>query len=204
LRLVRPTCPTQGILIAGIQFGEFDMKSDIAISARPEPGEYAPYYHKYVSLVPDGDILVTLEKQSLKTVALLAPREADGNFRYAMGKWSVKELLGHVIDTERVFSYRAMRIARNDKTPMEGFEQDDYVQYGPFSQSSLSALLEEFTSVRKATLPLFRALDEAAWTRRGIANKNEVTVRALAYIIAGHELHHRKILAEKYFPASVS
>lgn len=180
------------------------MKSDIAISGRPESNEYAPYYHKYVSLVPDGDILVTLEKQSSDTVALLSPREAAGDFRYAVGKWSVKEMLGHVIDSERVFSYRAMRIARNDKTPMEGFEQDDYVQYGPFGQSSLTALLEEFTSVRKATLPLFRALDEAAWTRRGVANNHDVTVRALAYIIAGHELHHRQIVAEKYFPASGS
>ena len=180
------------------------MKSDTAIIGRPDPNEYAPYYAKYVSLVPEGDILITLEKQSPETAALLAPREADGDFRYAPGKWSVKESLGHVIDTERVFSYRALRIARNDRTPLAGFEQDDYVKYGPFAQCSLAALLEEFTSVRKATIALFRALDEAAWGRRGMASNNEVTVRALAYMIAGHELHHRRLFQQKYFPARAS
>ena len=180
------------------------MKSGIAPGARPESGEYAPYYEKYVSLVPHGDILATLEDQAQDTVALLAPHQAEGESRYAPGKWSVKEALGHVIDTERVFAYRGLRIARNDRTPLPGFEQDDYVKYGPFGQCSLAAMLEEFTSVRQATLSLFRALDEAAWTRRGVANNNEVTVRALTYIIAGHELHHRRIFQEKYFTASVS
>ena len=177
------------------------MKSDAVVTRRPDSNEYAPYYGKYISLVPEGDILVTLEKQLPDTLALLAPREADGDFRYAPGKWSVKESLGHVIDTERVFSYRALRIARNDKTPLAGFEQDDYVKYGPFAQCSLAALLEEFASVRKATVALFRGLDEAAWTRRGVASNNEVTVRALAYMIAGHELHHRRLFQQKYFPA---
>jgi DinB superfamily len=174
------------------------MKSNVAVSARPGAGEYAPYYEKYVSLVSEGDILATLEKPEL--AALLSPRkEADGDLRYAPGKWSVKEVLGHVIDSERIFSYRALRIARNDQTPMEGFEQDDYVKYGPFGQCSLAALVEEFKSVRLATVSLFRGLDEAAWVRRGVANKNEVSVRAIAYMIAGHELHHKKILLEKYF-----
>ena len=180
------------------------MKSAIAPSARPESNEYAPYYDKYVSLVPGGDILITLEKQAPETAALLARPEADGDFRYAPGKWNVKESLGHVIDAERVFSYRALRIARNDKTPLPGFEQDDYVRYGPFGQCTLAALLEEFTAVRKSTVLMFRALDEAAWTRRGVASNNEVTVRALAYMIAGHELHHRRIFQDKYFSAPVS
>lgn len=180
------------------------MKSAIAPSARPESGEYAPYYDKYVSLVPDGDILKTLEKQAPETVALLARPEADGDFRYAPGKWSLKESLGHVIDSERVFSYRAMRFARNDSTPLPGFEQDDFVKYGPFSQCRLDALVEEFAAVRKATVLMFRALDDSAWARRGVANNNEVTVRALAYIIAGHELHHRRIFQQKYLTASVS
>jgi DinB superfamily len=176
------------------------MRSTTAVSTRPQPGEYAPYYEKYVSLVPDQDILATLEKQSTETVELLSARaEAEGGLCYAPGKWSVKEVLGHVIDTERIFSYRALRIARNDKTPIEGYEQDDYVKYGPFGKCSLAALIEEFTSVRKATLSLFRGLDEAAWVRRGVANNSEVSVRAIAYIIAGHELHHRRILQEKYF-----
>ena len=176
------------------------MKSETAYSARPQAGEYVSYYEKYVSLVPGEGILTTLQKQSPETVALLSDRkEAEGNLRYAPGKWSVKEVLGHVIDAERVFAYRAMRIARNDKTPLEGFEQDDYVKYGAFSQCSLAALVEEFVSVRNATLTLFRGFEEEAWLRRGVANKNEVSVRALAYIIAGHELHHRRILREKYF-----
>jgi hypothetical protein len=176
------------------------MKSNVAVSARPRAGEYAPYYEKYVSLIPEGDILTTLERQPSAIAAILSTRnEVDGAFRYAPGKWSVKEVLGHVIDSERVFSYRALRIARNDKTPIEGFEQDDYVKYGPFSQCSLAALVEEFKSVRLATVSLFRGLDEAAWVRRGVANKNEVSVRVIAYIIAGHELHHKRILQEKYF-----
>jgi hypothetical protein len=171
---------------------------------KPEPNEYAPYYGKYVSLVVARDILAALENQSLETAALLSARkEADGDVRYAPGKWSVKEVIGHVSDSERVFAYRALRIARNDKTPMEGFEQDDYVKYGRFGQCSLAALIEEFKSVRQATLALFRCLEDAAWIRRGVANKNEVSVRALAYIIAGHELHHRRILREKYFSAAV-
>ena len=138
------------------------------------------------------------------TLALLARPESDGDFRYAPGKWSVKESLGHVIDAERVFSYRALRISRNDKTPLAGFEQDDYVKYGPFAHCTLASLVDELASVRKATVSLFRALDDAAWTRRGTASNNEVTVRALAYMIAGHELHHRRIFQEKYFPSSVS
>jgi hypothetical protein len=180
------------------------MKSSQLIATRPESNEYAPYYGKYVSLVPDGDILVTLEKQLPATLALLARPEADGDFRYAPGKWSVKESLGHVIDAERVFTYRAMRIARNDKTPLPGFEQDDYVKYGPFGHCTLAGLVEEFVAVRKATILMFRGLDEAAWARRGTASNNEVTVRALAYMIAGHELHHRQLFQQKYFPASVS
>lgn len=175
------------------------MKSNIAVSARPESNEYGVYYGKYISLVPEGDILVTLETQAPETAALLSRPDADGDFRYAPGKWSLKESLGHVIDAERVFAYRAMRIARNDKTPLASFEQDDYVKYGPFGHCSLAGLVEEFVTVRKATLSLFRALDEEAWIRRGLASEKEVTVRALAYIIAGHELHHRKIFREKYF-----
>ncbi len=181
------------------------MKSDTGVRARPEAGEYAPYYEKYISLITGDEILGMLEQQARETVALLSGRsEGDGEIRYAPGKWSVKEALGHVIDAERVFTYRALRIARNDKTPIEGFEQDDYVKFGSFGQCRLAALVDEFASVREATLALFRNLDEAAWVRRGVANKNEVSVRALAYIIAGHELHHRKLFQERYFPALTS
>jgi len=170
---------------------------------RPQPGEYAPYYERYIALVPGEQILDTLDQQRRQTMLLLSGRDdADGDFRYAPGKWSAKEVLGHVCDTERVFAYRALRIARADATPLEGFEQDDYVRNGPFANHPLNDVVEDFIAVRRATLSLLRNLDEAAWQRRGIANKNEVTVRGLAYIIAGHELHHRRILEEKYFAAN--
>lgn len=171
--------------------------------ARPEPGEYAPYYDRYLSLVPGNDIVATLESQRRQMLLLLSGRdEGDGDFRYAPDKWSAKEVLGHVCDTERIFAYRALRISRGDRTPIEGFEQDDYVRNGPFAQRPLAELIEDYIAVRRATLTLLRNLDEQAWMRRGIANNNEVSVRAIAYTMAGHELHHRRILEEKYFAAS--
>lgn len=170
--------------------------------ARPEPGEYAPYYERYISLVPGNDILNTLDAQRRQTVLLLSGRsDDDGNFRYAPDKWSATQVIGHMNDTERIFAYRALRIARGDGTPTEGFEQDDYVRNGPFANRPISDVIEDYIAVRRATLSLLRYLDEAAWLRRGVANKNEISVRALAYIIAGHELHHRRVLEEKYFSA---
>jgi len=168
--------------------------------ARPEPGEYAPYYNRYISLIQTSDILVTLDSQRRQMLLLLSGRdESEGEYRYAADKWSAKEVLGHVCDTERIMSYRALRMSRGDRTPIEGFEQDDYVRNGPFGRVPLSEAIEDYIAVRRATLTLLRNLDEAAWSRRGVANKNEISVRALAYLIAGHELHHRKVLEEKYF-----
>ncbi len=178
--------------------------STATASLRPQPGEYAPYYDRYISLVHPNqtsgiDILAAFDDQRRQMLLLLSGRpETDGDLRYAPGKWSLKDVLGHINDTERIMSYRALRIARGDQTPMEGFEQDDYVRNAPFAQLSLPDLIEDYIAVRRATISLFRNLDEAAWTRRGVASKNEVTVRALAYVIAGHELHHRKIIEEKY------
>jgi len=172
------------------------------IVARPQPGEYAPYYERYISLVHGEDILGTLDLQRRQMMLLLSGRdEAEGDFRYAPEKWSAKEVLGHVCDTERVFAYRVLRISRADATPLEGFEQDDYVRNGPFAHGTLANVVEDYIAIRRATLSLLRNLDETAWLRRGFANKNEVNVRALAYLIAGHELHHRAILEEKYFTA---
>jgi hypothetical protein len=166
---------------------------------RPKPGEYNPYYDRYISLIPGSDIVDTLEKQLPKTIALLSRRsDEEGKFRYEPGKWSLKEVLGHMNDTERIMAYRALRIARGDKTPLPGFEQDDFVRDGPFVELSLSSLVEEFNMVRAATLSLFRTFRPQDWTRRGKASDHEITVRALAYIIAGHELHHRNILEERY------
>lgn len=170
--------------------------------SRPAPGDYAPYAEQYVVLVSGNDIVSSLSAQLKQTVALFSGRgERDGNFRYAPGKWTVKEVLGHVADTERIFAYRALRIARGDQTPLAGFEQDDYVRGARFNERKLADVVEEYSDVRRANLDLFRSLDEEAWPRRGVANSSPVTVLALAYLIAGHELHHRKILGERYFPA---
>ena len=168
--------------------------------ARPETSEYAPYYDRYISLISGTDIIGTLESQRRQMLMLLSGRdERDGDFRYAPDKWTAKEVLGHVCDTERIFAYRILRISRADRTPMEGFEQDDYVRNGPFPKLPLPEVIDDYIAVRRSTLTLLRNLNEEAWTRRGTANKNEVSVRALAYITAGHELHHRRILEEKYF-----
>jgi hypothetical protein len=172
---------------------------------RPQPGEYAPYYDRYISLVKGDNILDILDDERRKFVLLLSGRsEEEGNFRYAADKWTVKELLGHINDAERIFSYRALRIARGDQTPIEGFEQDDYVRNADFNARTLEEMVEDYIAVRRATVSLFRNLSQEAWTRRGTANNNEVTVRAIAYTIAGHDLHHRSILEERYFEATAA
>jgi uncharacterized damage-inducible protein DinB len=169
---------------------------------RPEPTEYADFYANYISKVPGTDVLGVLESQRVQMLQLFAGRsERDGSFRYAPGKWTVKEVLGHTTDTERIFTYRALRIARGDQTPLPGFEQDDFVQKGEFGKRTLAGLIEEFAAVRSASLVLFRSFQEEAWPRRGVASQKEVTVRALAFITAGHQIHHRLILEERYFPA---
>ncbi len=175
------------------------MRPNQVAIGKPEASEYLPYYEKYISLVAGSDIVTQLQEQMNQTAALLASvGEAKGEFRYAPEKWNVKEVLGHLIDTERIMAYRALRISRNDPTPIEGFEQDDYVRNAPHGRSTVKDLAEEFEAVRRATVFLFRSLDADAWMRRGTANRAEISVRALAYIIAGHELHHRKMLVEKY------
>lgn len=178
-------------------------RCDNSADMKPEAGEYAAYYGRYISLVESDDIMAALEEQPRQTLALLAElSEAQGDRRYAPDKWSIKEMLGHLIDAERVFAYRALRIARNDPKPMEGFEQDDYVRYGGFSDVRLADLMGEFASVRRSTVWLFRTLPAEAWMRRGVANQNEISVRAIAYVIAGHELHHRQVLRDMYLAAS--
>lgn len=168
-------------------------------SIRPEQSEYAPYYEKYVSLVPQGDVTATLSRQLENTLALLRSiNEEQANSRYAEGKWSIKELVGHIIDSERIFGYRALRFARNDQTPLPGYEQDDYINNARFGECSLSDLAEEFEHVRKANLCLFRQFDDEMWQRQGEANEQMVSVRALAHIIAGHETHHMQILRTQY------
>jgi uncharacterized damage-inducible protein DinB len=175
------------------------MSPAILLAERPAAGEFAPYYAGYVSQVPEGDVLETLSSQLDDTLAFLrglpAPRASH---RYAEGKWTVKEVVGHMADSERIFAYRALRIARGDTTPLPGYDQDAYVRTANFDARSLVALASEFESARRATLTLFRSLDRESLARRGVANGLPVTPRALAYIIAGHERHHVEILRTRY------
>ena len=173
-----------------------------AAVTRPQSDEYAPYYETYVSLIPGDDIVGVLETQRVQMAQLLAARsEREGNFRYAPDKWSVKEVIGHICDAERIFAYRLLRVARGDQTPLVSFEQNDYIAPGAFGDRTLADLAAEFAAVRAATMALVQSLKAEAWVRIGSASEKTVSARALAYIIAGHEVHHRKILDEKYFPA---
>lgn len=168
-------------------------------AVRPASSEYAPYYERYVKLVPDGPIVETLRSQIAGTTALLgALPESKGDHRYEPGKWSVKEVLGHLIDSERIFSYRALRFARADETALPGFEQDLYVPAGAFGRRTLRSLLDEFGVVREATVHLFEHLDDEALSRSGIAAEVRMSARALAWIIAGHERHHVGVLRQRY------
>jgi uncharacterized damage-inducible protein DinB len=172
------------------------------MTTRPDPSEYDAYFGKYIGLVPDGDIVSILSSQLENTLALLrtVPEEKAGH-AYASGKWSIKEVVGHVIDTERIFGYRALRIGRNDKTPLAGFEQDDYVANSNFNARTLGSLMEEFAAVRRANVQLFKHFTDDEWQRRGTANEREISTRALAYNIAGHELHHVAALKSRYLVA---
>jgi uncharacterized damage-inducible protein DinB len=168
----------------------------------PAITDYAPHYAKYIEAVPDGDLLEIMVTQAKDYERLLAPlTEAQGNFRYGPGKWTIKEALGHVIDAERVFTYRMLRFARADQTPLPGFEQDDYVRASNCSSRTLPDLLEEFTAVRRASIALLRSLDDKAWLRRGIASGKEITVLALAFVVVGHAQHHQSIFEKDYLTA---
>ncbi|MEO5929201.1 MAG: DinB family protein [Candidatus Kapaibacterium sp.] len=170
-----------------------------SIAQQPDVSEYAPYYEKYVSRFPGGDVAEILTRQLDETIALFAGiSESKGMYRYAPEKWSIKEVLGHMIDGERIFGYRVLRFARNDATPIEGFDQNDYVSNGAFDRIPLNDLVEEFTLVRRANIHLFRHMDDEGWKRGGVASGYPVTVRALARIIAGHEIHHREVIRDRY------
>lgn len=170
-----------------------------AMIARPGTDEYAPYYGTYIGKVPEGDLRALLATQLGETLALIRSiPEARGVHRYAPDKWSIKEVIGHLSDSERIFAYRALRIGRGDTTPLPGFEQNDYVPTGRFDARTLRDLADELAAVRQATIQLFAHLDEAALERRGTASGKPVSVRALAYIIAGHERHHVGIIKTRY------
>ncbi|MCH7962482.1 MAG: DinB family protein [Bacteroidetes bacterium] len=166
---------------------------------KPKPKDYNSIYGRYISLIGDGDIIEILEEQRKTSEKFLKTfTEEQGNYYYADGKWTVKEVLGHVIDTERIMAYRALAFARGEKQSLPGFEQDEYVAESDFNKRSLDDLINEFITVRESNIILFKSFDEEILYRRGTASESEVTVLALIYIIAGHEKHHMKFLREKY------
>ena len=166
---------------------------------RPLPTEYAPAHQAYVDLVPEEDILPAIQAQSTQTQKLLATLdETRGLYRYAEGKWSVKEVLGHLADAERVIGYRALAIARGETQPLPSFDEEEYVRTASFDTWKLGDLSEYYALVRRATIVFFRNLPEEAWMRTGTANDFAVTVRGLAWVIVGHERHHLNVLREKY------
>lgn len=166
---------------------------------RPEGNDYNPYFETYIEKVPESDIRETLRVQlSDFTEYLKSIDENHAKFRYAPEKWSVAEVIGHVIDCERIFGARALAIARADKTPLPSFDQDAYVANGNFDSRTLADLAEEFSGLRRSHLVLFNSFDESRWELRGTAGGNEVTVRAIAWIIAGHLIHHWSVLKDRY------
>ena len=171
----------------------------IPIIGRPQENEYLSYYSRYISLVPQGDILTILARQNEATITLLRGLgESQGGYRYAPEKWSIKELVSHMSDAERIFADRALRFARADATPLPGFEENDYVRNGFFDNHPLADIVQGFAHVRRSTISLFTLMSSDAALRRGKANNAEISVRALAYVIAGHELHHMHVLRTRY------
>ncbi len=172
---------------------------DIVFNQKPSPEEYPGHYTHYVDLVPEGHILETFEKQSAITHEFLSniPEEL-GDHTYAFGKWTIKDIVGHLSDTERIFSSRALRIARGDTQPLPGFEQDDYVKNANFFNRTLKDIVDERLFLRAANINLFRSFDKLTMMEKGVANDNEITVRAIIYLLTGHEIYHINFLKENY------
>jgi uncharacterized damage-inducible protein DinB len=169
------------------------------LSDRPDASEHAPYFARYVVQVPDGDIVSTLRSAGEELIAAFqAIPESKGGYQYAEGKWSVRTVMGHIIDAERIFSYRALRVARGDATPLPGFEENSYAETANSDARTVADLANEMAAVRASTVRLLESFPDEAWTRRGVASNAEVSTRALAWITAGHALHHLRVLRERY------
>lgn len=167
---------------------------------KPATSEYAPYAERYIGLLPDDGLVLMHLKENLKATKefILSLPEVKLNFRYAEGKWTIKEILVHLSDDERIYAYRALRFARRDPTELPGFEQDDYAQHSNANGRKVRAILSELATVRRATISLFESFDDQALMRTGVADGTHVSVRALAYHIAGHELRHIRIIKGLY------
>jgi uncharacterized damage-inducible protein DinB len=167
--------------------------------ARPQDGTFGEYYRKYIDLVPDGDmrrLLPVIFDANYRVMRTIAPEQE--RYRYASGKWSIRESVGHMIDTERVFAYRAMRVARGDTTPLPSFDENLFVKEARYDDIPLEQILAELMAVHAGTILLFENMADEAWDRVGTASNAPISVRALAYIIAGHELHHMNLLRDRY------
>lgn len=170
---------------------------------RPDKKDYAPYYQTYLDKIDGDDINKILLQQTKEMQNVLNSfSESKGNYRYAEGKWTVKEVIGHMMDTERIFAYRALCIARGEKQPLPGFEQNEYVAAGNFNSRELFDINYEFRLFREANLLLFKSFDDEVLSKRGVASGFEVTVNALLFMIAGHARHHLDILRERYIKLS--
>jgi uncharacterized damage-inducible protein DinB len=168
-------------------------------TTRPAAGEFLPYYGTYIDQVPDGDIVESMNRQLSDTLSLIRSLdESDGDKRYAPEKWSIREIIGHVIDAERIFVYRALRFSRADPTPVPGFDENMFAANAPYSKVSLSDLADELEHVRRSSAQFFSHLDEEVMSRRGNANGHEISVRALAWILTGHDIHHVKVIRTRY------
>ncbi|HUG15184.1 MAG TPA: DinB family protein [Thermomicrobiales bacterium] len=168
------------------------MSTTTKFPGRPAPSEHNPYYRQYIDRVPDGDLVAQFARQGAETAALLAAFDDErAQWRPAPGEWNALEIAGHLADAERLFSYRALRIARGDMTPMEGVDDvPSYVTFGNFAIRSMADVAAELAAVRQVSLAFYGSLDAAAWQRVGTADGHPISVRALAYLITGHELHH--------------
>ncbi len=165
----------------------------------PTDTEFAAYYSTYTKLVPAGDIVKTMATQQAALLQFFSTiTEDESNYSYAPGKWSIKEVLGHVTDGERVFAYRALRVGRGDDTPLPGFDENKFAAAGSHASRTLESITLEFDHLRTSTIDLFASFDEAAWLRKGTASGHPVTVRAIAWIIAGHVDHHLRVIRERY------
>ena len=168
--------------------------------AKPELSLIPAFYRTYVEAVESEELIPALINSGNLTVDLIKSiPEASGDYRYADGKWSIKEVLAHVIDAERIFAYRALRFARNDKTELVGFDENNYARESNAGSRRLYKILEEFNNVRASTIDLFASFNDEMLNRTGVANGQEMSVNALGFIIAGHETHHREVLNERYF-----
>ncbi|PLT30487.1 DinB family protein [Peribacillus deserti] len=166
----------------------------------PETNEYPPYYSTYIKLVPEGDLVDLLTQQQIgmnNDYRKLTEKQAV--FRYAPEKWSIKEVIGHITDTERIMGFRLLSFARGEDQALPGYDENKYVMEASFNESSLDGLLKSYSAVRLSTLHLLKSLHPSDWDKKGNANNSVISVRALAAIIAGHELHHRKIIRDRYF-----